>query len=383
MTSKLPARVLSVVFGSALAFAPIQVSDSGHGAYEASLTPMDEGFAVAWHDTRHGQPEIYMRLLGADGRPGGPERRLTTSVDWSYEPSLDVVGDDLVVAWYDVSARGAGSVARVGVWAQDGTPRWMRTLSDAGRAGRVPVVRTGAGAVFCAWLEEDGASVGIWSQWLDVGGAPVDPPRRIAEAGPTTWNLNATLDADGVAWVVFDAVAGTRTNELFVARVDQTDTTVSRVTHDDGVASTYPDLAFGGGRVALTWFDERDGNREIYLAVGLPELLRSGVEEAAGRITHTHGESIGAYVAWNGARFGLAWSDERDRQHEVHFQAFGANGEPTHDALRLTDNPTASLIPAIRPSGDRFALVWNEDVIAERGDHVSGGRSEVVFALVP
>ncbi len=342
------ARALALVVWATLASTSIQVSDGGHGAYEASLTSVGDGFAVAWHDTRHGLPEIYMRLIGADGEPAGPEHRLTTSADRSYEPSLDVVGDDLVVAWYDVSARDAGlSAARVGVWAPDGTPRWTRTLSDAGRHGRIPVVRTRPGRLFCAWLEEEGESVGVWAQWLDGGGTPVDAPRRIADAGPTTWNLNAALDADGVA-------------------------------------STYPALAFGGRRAALTWFDERDGNREVYLSTGPPEVLRAGVEAAARRITHTPGESIGAYVAWNGAAFGLAWSDELDgQQHEVHFQAFDPHGAPAHDARRITDNTTASLIPSIRRSGNGFALAWNEDVIAARGDHVSGGRSEIVFAFVP
>lgn len=81
---------------------------------------------------------------------------------------------------------------------------------------------------------------------------------------------------------------------------------ISHVTNDDGVASTYSDLAFGGGRVPLAWFDERDGNREVYLHVGVPETLPARVEVAAGRITTSPGESIGAYVTWNGARFGLA-----------------------------------------------------------------------------
>ena len=43
--------------------------------------------------------------------------------------------------------------------------------------------------------------------------------------------------------------------------------TVDRLSADDGASSLYPDLAFGAGRVAVTWWDTRDGNAEIYLAV--------------------------------------------------------------------------------------------------------------------
>ena len=328
------ARALSLVVWATLASTSTQVSDGGHGAYEASLIPVGDGFAVAWHDTRHGRPEIYMRLVGADGRPAGPEHRLTTSADRSYEPSLDVVGDDLVVAWYDVSARDAGlSAARVGVWAPDGTPRWTRTLSDAGRDGRIPVVRTRTGQLFCAWLEDDGESVGVWAQWLDDGGTPVDAPRRIAEAGPTTWNLNAAIDADGVAWVVFDAVAGTRTNELFVARVgdaaDSVTTASSRASLDerDGAKTTasrwgrrrYPESGvrrFGWPRgqrspgstsatviASLPVHNGRAGRGRAARSVGCLDAVRRRL--APRRITHTSRRvDVGAYVAWNGAAFG-------------------------------------------------------------------------------
>lgn len=79
----------------------------------------------------------------------------------------------------------------------------------------------------------------------------------------------------------------------------------------------------------------------------------------------------------------MAWSDEvePDRPHDVFFQRFTAAGVPAQAPRRLTDNPTASLIPAIRGAGSRFALAWNEDRVEARGDHRGGGRSEVVFTL--
>jgi len=50
---------------------------------------------------------------------------------------------------------------------------------------------------------------------------------------------------------------------------------------------------------------------------------------------------------------------------------------------RLTKNSTDSLIPAIRPSGDGFSLVWNEYAPAKKGVHESDDdRSEVAFAFV-
>lgn len=127
------------------------------------------------------------------------------------------------------------------------------------------------------------------------------------------------------------------------------------------------------------------GNAEVYLAVVDEQELPNGIESAATRVTDTAGESIGAYVDWNGSRFGLAWSDEVDPglPHDVFFQRYAANGVPDGGARRLTDNPTASLIPAIRGAGSQFALAWNEDLVDARGDHRGGGRSEIVFAFAP
>ena len=367
----------------------IEISEHGGGAYEASLARLGDGWAVAWHDTRDGHPEIYARLLGVNGDPTGPPRRLTETPNFSYEPQIAAAGDgELVVAWYTVSASGA-SVTRVGAWdlADDAGPRWTRTLSNPARLGRNVVARVEHHRLFCAWIEKgaDDHDAAVWAQWLDLDldGQPLSPPQRLADAGPTTWNLNAAIDGAGRAWVVFDATAGTRTDEIFLVEADVAAASPVRLTDDDGVASKYPDLALGSDSAAVTWFDERDGNQEVYLAVGSFRELRDQFEVHARRVTATAGASIGAYLAWNGGRIGLAWSDDTDGEAEVYFQAFDTTGAAVDIAERLTNNSTASLIPAIQPWGDGFALAWNEDVVEARGDHRSGGRSDIMFVTVP
>ena len=366
----------------------VEVSEPGGGAYEASLVRLGDGWAVAWHDTRDGHPEIYARFLDLSGQPAGPPRRVTDTPNFSYEPQLAAAGDsELVVAWYAVSPSGA-SVTHVGAWnlVGDAGPRWTRTLSNLARLGRNVIVRVDDRRLFCAWIEKGDVAGddAVWAQWLDLdqGGRPLAPPQRLADAGPTTWNLNAAIDGDGRAWVVFDATAGTRTDELFLVGADGGSASPLRLTDDDGVASKYPDLAFGPDTTALTWYDERDGNEEVYLAVAPFRQLRNQFEAHARRVTATAGASIGAYVAWNGGHVGLAWSDDTEGEAEVYFRAFDTTGVALHAADRLTHNPTASLIPAIQPWRDGFALAWNEDVVDERGDHRSDGRSDIVFATV-
>jgi hypothetical protein len=137
-----------------------------------------------------------------------------------------------------------------------------------------------------------------------------------------------------------------------------------QITEDDGVPSKYPDIA-GTTHQALTWFDERDGNQEVYLKVGSRTAIRDPAVKPL-RVTTTAGESIGAYLDWatgsRDERIGLAWSDNTEGQFEVYFQAFGPDGRPLGAARRVTTNGTASLIPAIVAAGDAFALAWNEYV---------------------
>ena len=356
---------------------PRQISNSRAGAYESALEAVPGGLVAAWYDTRDGNGEIYLRSIDAQGGPAGPEIRLTESPEESYEPSLAAAGDAIAVAWYDKALDGT-LTGYVGVWNLEGDRRWTAALPSHSRN---PVICADEQAIVVSWIQKEAdGSEAVWLGTWDHAGTPIGVPHQLGPAHRTTWNLNAALDADRVAWVVFDAVAGTQASELFLAQAGAGEPSLMRLTADDGFESKYPDIALRDGRVALTWFDAKDGNTEVYLFAGTPADMRSGLDTRARRVTTTAGESIGAYLAWNGERIGLAWSDETHGQHEVYFQPFDAAGNPLAEASRLTRNRTSSLIPAIEPWRDGFALAWTEYTPVGEGH---GGRSEIAFVVVP
>ena len=103
-----------------------------------------------------------------------------------------------------------------------------------------------------------------------------------------------------------------------------------RLTDDDGFASKYPDLVFAENRVAVTWLDERDGNSEVYLLMSSREKLLHGARVESLRVTQSPGESIGAYVDWNGRHLGLAWSDDHDGNTRFIFKRSLSTEQPLH-----------------------------------------------------
>ena len=362
----------------------LDVSDTptAFGAHEASLSVLTDGYAVAWYDTRDGHPEIYARTLDTSGQPSGPARRLTMGTDAAYEAALVSDGVRLIVGWYEKSESDM-LTPKLGVWSRDGERQWVTALAASGRN---TVVDVRGETIFAAWIQDDTADASsVWAGWWSTAGDVMAPPVRLAAAGRTTWNLNATLDDDGGAWLVFDAIAGTQAEELFLVRTGLDGAaTVRQLTRDDGFRSKYPDIALSEDRTAVTWFDERDGNQEVYVAVVPAVELDAGVENVARRVTDTPGHSIGAYLDWNADRLGLAWSDDSGGQHEVFFQAFDVLGDRLGDERQVTRTPSASLIPAIRPWQTGFILAWNEtDLPAEPAGHTGNLSSRIVSALVP
>lgn len=376
----LPAAVLAAL--AACGPQPQQISDSGAGAYEVSVSTWPDGLVVAWYDTRDGNAEVYARLLDAAGQPTGDERRLTLTPTESYEADVAATADGFAVGWYEKSRVGPPH-AQLAWWRRDGdsVPLWQHSLSAPERPSRNAVVRAHGDALFAAWIESDGASGELLrAGWWNLDGSVRLAPVTLGVAGATTWNLNAAVDGRGTALVVFDARVGTYADELYLAElaVDGS-TALTRLSDDDGRHSKYPDIALADGSAALTWFDERDRNREVYLATGSLAELRSGGVAAARRVTTTPGESIGAYVAVNAGRLGLAWCDDSSGSFDIYTQTFRADGTLEAPPTRVTTS-AQSLIPAIQAWGGGFVTAWTE---LEGEPHERGNRSEVVVAFVP
>lgn len=360
--------------------------DRGMRAHELSLAVSPDGAFVAWHGGPRGRSSIYLQRLDARGQLRGPPIQISDGPGLAFEPDLVWSADGLVVAWYERERKTGMLTAWLAAVAPDGERHWRVSLSGGGKQARNPVVRVHDEALHVAWIEQNGpenAEATIWYQRFSAAGLPLQPPMQVGQASRETWNLNAAVH-DGAFVIAYDAVIGTAAPELHMIVIRNGLVERRRLSEDDGYASLYPDLQFSMfGRAALTWFDERDGNQEVYLLTGDADALGSIGTANARRISHTPEDSIGAYLAWNGEVIGLAWSDRVGGQRDIFTQQFSAEGRPVTPVYRVASSSEHAGVPAIRARDDGFLIAWNDYVL--RGDraHLDVASSRARVAQVP
>jgi len=356
-------------------------------AYELSLATGEAGQFAAWHGGPHDGSSIYVQQIDGNGRLSGKPARVSDGQRLAYEPDLIFGEGQLIVAWYEKTPDTGQLSARMAGLDLHGRLLWTTPLTDQSLQTRNPVIRRIGKDVHVAWLQQSTTAreseATIWYRRFSLEGVPETPPRRIGRASWDTWNLNAAVHGKHFI-ITYDAAQNTAAHELHMLDVTADDVRHHLLSVDDGQPSLYPDLQINAaGQAALTWFDKRDGNEEIYLIVAPLELLGTNSMPAPRRITNDKSASIGAYAAWNGATLGLAWSDSPYGSREIFVEIFDSTGRSFGPRRAISASRGQASIPAIRPSASGFLVAWN-DYTADKGDaHGTDTSSVAEFKWVP
>jgi len=368
--AKLPGTLFALILLSACG-APVQLSLDETRAFEVSLAYIGDEPAVAWYGGNLRHEALFMRYADAAGKPRGPVLQLTDATRDAYEPSLQEIDGDALVGWYEQQGdtRSGGVRRQVALLARfdhGGKQRWQRQLSADDARGRIPVVRVRGDIIHVAWVEQRAsADPMIRVASLDAAGQWLQMPRDAAVVDDNTWNLNAAIGPDGAFHVLYDSASRGEARELHWLQERGGRMQEQRLSSDDGRDSAYPDIALDGTRVAIAWFDARDGNPEIYLRC--TQLDESGappanlrLDEGATRITHTPGDSLGAYVLWHAGEIQLAWTEVDGERRRLLRQRFDRNCHALGDAKELAGGRGAVGIASLASSKAAVALAWDE-----------------------
>ncbi len=300
----------------------VRVTQTSGATGRPALAWTGSQYVLVYVDATEGNPELYSQAVGVDGARIGPARRLTNAANASDWPDVAFNGTELGVVWQDS--------------------------------------RSGAEDVYFLRLSPEGA--------------PLAPEVQVTNhpARQSSPILKWSGSEFGVVWP--DTRHGTR--EIYFRRLSAKGELVGdelRVTNDAG-ESSWPDLAWGGGQWATAWQDDRDGNKEIYLARISADGVKLGGDV---RITQDPASSSNPSIDWNGFQYGLSWQDERSGgKPAIYFASVSSGGVKNGADLKVSRGSGRSEFTTALWNGSQFAFCWRDD----RDGPAS--NTEIYFAYV-
>jgi hypothetical protein len=128
-------------------------------------------------------------------------------------------------------------------------------------------------------------------------------------------------------------------------------------------------ITASGNFVHVVWYDDRDGDEEIYYKRSTDGGVSWGADT---RLTNNTALSDNPSVAVSGSVVHVVWYDDRDGNREIYYKRSTDGGVSWGSDTRLTNNPGWSVSPSVALSGSVVHVVWedlrdgNEEVYYKR-----------------
>ncbi len=320
---------------------------------------------LVWREEQDGNPEIYYKRSPDGGVSWSPAIRLTNASGRSQNPSIALSGDTVVVAWWD---------ERTGVH-----QIWYKQSYDSGMTWQpdIQVTFSSGGGAHCSlavWEStrhivyvdgRDGNSEVYYTRSLDAGATWLTPVRLSAlphnSYTPTVavWQSNVY-----VAWTDtrhFGQI-GSKEEEYF-RRSTNGGTTFEpeqRLTTDPPASpadSWAPSLVARDRYVWISWFDDRDGNFEIYFK----RSVDAGASWSSdSRLTTTSGQSQRPVISQWGSQVFIVYWDNAGLDDEVYFLQSNDLGASWSAPERLTFGAIASALPSVAAAASGIHVAWTD-----------------------
>ncbi len=277
-----------------------RVSDVPYDSWVSTVELSGANVYVGWVDYRDANEEEYMRRSTDGGATWGPVTRLTNNAADSWAPSLALSGSDVHLVWFDRRDAGVTDVdvenkldeamALVGLPFQPPPPRDPSVYYLPPFLDRVQQKQQAIQTAAPAWVQSGGNPATLQSllqQFQDLF---------------RTWNFGWEIyykrsSDDGATW-------GPDT----------------RLTFAPGL-SMRPSVAVSGHDVHVVWFDGRDGSTQVYYKHSSDGGATWGPDE---RLTYATGnpldDTMHPSVAVAGDSVYIAWFDQRDGNAEIYFK---------------------------------------------------------------
>lgn len=117
-------------------------------------------------------------------------------------------------------------------------------------------------------------------------------------------------------------------------------------------------IATFGDFVHIVWYDQRDGNYEVYYKSSTNKGLNWSGDL---RLTNNSAASYKPTITVSGSAVHVVWYDSRDGNDEIYYKRSTNNGVSWDADIRLTNNSSSSVLPSVASFGQNVHVVWHDD----------------------
>lgn len=219
-------------------------------------------------------------------------------------------------------------------------------------------VASSGSVVLIVWYDyRDGNTEIYYKRSLDAG-VSWSADIRLTNDPASSWNPSITVSGE-VVHVAWQDDRDGNTEIYYKRSIDEGGSweTDTRLTNN-AFSSVSPSIAVSGLAVYVVWFDNRDGNEEIYSKRSIDGGGSWGTDI---RMTNNTAISRNPSVTASGSAAHVVWEDNREGNWEIYYKGSideGVNWDPD---TRLTNNTANSWYPSVSSSGSDVHIVWSDD----------------------
>ncbi len=333
------------------------------------VAAQDSVVHVVWFDYRDGGDKIYYRRSMDNGVSWGPEIKLIDTA--AYYPGAPIVSlaisppQTVHIVWCDYIRNGDDEIFYKR--STDGGTTWfsdkrLTTDDHMVEADSWPSAAASGQNIHVVWHDYkwDGSRFNwdIFYTRSTDGGATWEPEQRLTSY-PRMTGPPSVAAVDSLVHIVWYDL-GSGSADIYYKRSTNNGMTWSPETNlDNNPASSYmPSIAASGMNVHVVWYDNRDGNYEVYYK----RSTDCGVSWSADiRLTNDPAESNRASITASGQNLHVVWFDQRDGNYEIYYKGSMDNGTTWSPDTALTLDPSASFYASVTNAGNVVHVVWTDE----------------------
>lgn len=292
---------------------------------------------VVWHDERDGNYEIYYKRSVDGGKNWGADTRLSNASASSDAASIAVSGSNVYVVWEDERDRNYQIYYKLST---DGGASWGEEtpLTKTYAQSENPCVSASGSDVHVVWQDNRDGNYEMYYKRSTDGGLGWASDTRLTTGSSYSYLPSVSVSGSTVN-VVWEDIRDGRYENIYHKRSTDAglswdkDTLLTSPTADAHHAS----VSVSGALAYVVWFDNRDGNYEIYYKRSTDGGANWGADT---RLTNIGGSQYPA-VALSGKAVHVIWQ----KQDEIYYKR-----NPTGDLTGLKELPSSDIQFTVFPN---------------------------------